>query len=531
MRESTQLGTINTSVAMPAGGFRMITNLQVCMAWHAYKSGLLRTYRDFRVYFALHEIDERRQAENRKRRCRKLPQREFVFDRKRLTDEVHSLVGGAGGRHIRSSLQRLEQGGLIQVAEGSLTFDETPARMSAEASAGTLEMFNRIDSRKRVRARSLPLPRRMVRHIAGKCPAARAATALGYAMRCLFSVRDGISTEGSCSVSFVADLFDVHPRTVKRSRAELVAMNWLIPRSADRWHVQRFGGRTTINLAWENGSGNAGNMAGAACCTGLSPRPPRIDTKTPPPVTNRNLPSGRNQKPTERRPDGAWQRFPPGPDRWLGHVALEDLRDDDRLAALFKRACMAGLLKNCENDRLRFFAAAEHALSVGTTNTPGLFVTIVRRDLWRFITQSDEERAVGRTKRMHECLHGASRSPNSKHAAPVPNALVGSDSHSLIPIESLISAVANQRSLELALSDERPESNVDPGGGGYLWHLSSATPPPQSAARSSTHSAVGTLRVGYPSRVEPQRPSPRIQSPSRLAAPEGPRARDACLWP
>ena len=66
-------------------------------------------------------------------------------------------------------------------------------------------------------------------------------------------------------------------------------------------------------------------------------------------------------------------------------------------------------------------------------------------------------------------------------------------------IESLISAVANQRSLELALSNERPESNVDPGGGGYSRHLPPATPPPQSVARSSTHSTVGTPRVGYPS--------------------------------
>ena len=143
MRESTKLGNINTSVAIPAGGFRMITNLQVCMAWHSYKSGLLRAYQDFRVYFALHEIDERRQAENRKRRCRKQAQRKFTFDRDRLTDELHSLVGGVGGMHIRSSLRRLEQCGLIQIVEGTLRFDESPTRMPDNANAGVLDMFNR----------------------------------------------------------------------------------------------------------------------------------------------------------------------------------------------------------------------------------------------------------------------------------------------------------------------------------------------------------------------------------------------------
>jgi len=400
MRESTKLRDINTSAAIPAGGFRMITNLQVCMAWQAYRSGLLRTYRDFRVYFALHEIDERRQAENRKRRCRKQVQREFVFDRKKLTDEVHSLVGGAGGRHIRSSLQRLEQAGLIQVAEGSLTFDETPARMADDVSAAVLDMVNRIDSRKRVRARSLPLPRRMIRHIAGAKPAARAATVLGYAMRCLFPARGGISAEGSCSVSFVAGLFDIHPRTVKRSRAELIAMNWLIPCPADHWHVQRFGGRATVNLTWKDRSGIGGSAAGAACCTGLSPPPPRTDTKTPPPEANRNLPSGRNHKPAERRANGAWQRSPPGAGPWLGHVALADLHDDHRLASVFGRACDSRLLNYCESDRLRFFAAAEHALRLGTRNPCGLFAETVRKSGWHMLTQVDEDRARVRLSKL-----------------------------------------------------------------------------------------------------------------------------------
>jgi len=268
-------------------------------------------------------------------------------------------------------------------------------------------------------------------------------------MRCLFPARDGISAEGSCSASFVSELFGVHPRTVKRARAELVATNWLLPRPADRWHVQRFGGRATVNLAWEDRRASGGNVAAAACCSGLSPRPPRIDTKMPPPVTNRNLPSGKNQKPAERRADGAWQRFPPGPDRWLGHVTLEYLRDDDRLAALFERACMACLLKNCENDRLRFFAAAEHALSVGTTNAPGLFATIVRRDLWRFITQGDEERAIGRMKRMHggAGVMSGDRTPN--HAGRMPTTFPPSSRRPSVSIESLVRTVANQRSIAL----------------------------------------------------------------------------------
>lgn len=43
--------------------------------------------------------------------------------------------------------------------------------------------------------------------------------------------------------------------------------------------------------------------------------------------------------------------------------------------------------------RLRFFAAAQHALRIGGKNPCGVFVTILCRGLWSYISRSDEDRA------------------------------------------------------------------------------------------------------------------------------------------
>ena len=81
------------------------------------------------------------------------------------------------------------------------------------------------------------------------------------------------------------------------------------------------------------------------------------------------------------------------------HVVAADLRDDARLAELFEQAAGTGLVKKTGSDRLRFFSAAEHAIAVGTLNICGLFATVVRRGLWGYINQAEEDVAIRRLKR------------------------------------------------------------------------------------------------------------------------------------
>ena len=77
-----------------------------------------------------------------------------------------------------------------------------------------------------------------------------------------------------------------------------------------------------------------------------------------------------------------------------------------------------GVVGASEADRLRFLAAAEHARAVGTVNAPGLFARIVRRGLWSYSTQADEDAAA---RRLREHLRGQRGTiPDSPARRPPP---------------------------------------------------------------------------------------------------------------
>lgn len=60
---------------------------------------------------------------------------------------------------------------------------------------------------------------------------------------------------------------------------------------------------------------------------------------------------------------------------------------------LHTQAYRARLVGNSEADRLKFFAAAEHAVGYGRKNLAGLFVSVVQGGLWHHLTLADEDRA------------------------------------------------------------------------------------------------------------------------------------------
>jgi hypothetical protein len=68
------------------------------------------------------------------------------------------------------------------------------------------------------------------------------------------------------------------------------------------------------------------------------------------------------------------------------------------LLILFDEATNQGLTAGSESARLQFVATAEHALVIGAQNPCGLFVHLIRRRLWYFITQDDEDAANKRLK-------------------------------------------------------------------------------------------------------------------------------------
>src|SRR5215470_16318956 len=97
----------------PLGGFIFLTVQQLCLLWWAYRARLIQL-RDFRVWFAAQEMAARR--------CQLASEHVAAYTHK----ELHGLVGGVGGEHLRASLRRLEALGLLTWSRTTLAFATSP---------------------------------------------------------------------------------------------------------------------------------------------------------------------------------------------------------------------------------------------------------------------------------------------------------------------------------------------------------------------------------------------------------------------
>ena len=111
---------------------------------------------------------------------------------------------------------------------------------------------------------------------------------------------------------------------------------------------------------------------------------------TPAPAVSIKGRKGKGQKGEEQTP-----LLPPT----LRNVSLHDLRNTERLLALYVQAVKAGLIGSAEADRLAFVALAQHVLAYHPDNAGGLFTQLLRKRHFDYITQDDEDLALRRLKR------------------------------------------------------------------------------------------------------------------------------------
>jgi hypothetical protein len=390
----------------PAGGFNLISITQLMMAWCAFREGHMGL-KELRVYFALIEM--------KARRCRlddgQTP--EFAIE------ELRKLVGGAGGETLRESLRRLNRVGLVRNLSketielatdlDELTFDTTPVR----------EALDKIPHHERL----VPVPRRVIRLIAGGARRTLIATTLGHMIRCLFYRGGKVHPSGVVKASWVADVFGVSERQVHLQRQHLIELGILVRLDTPQRVLNRHGQWFAFDLDWSPAvparvgvpsqaapakaetiteppvaSPPAGSRAGEAPPAEPSPPPAEIPAQTVTPKENSKplREDLKTSKPASGGPAG--DCIPPSEGKNLGKPTLrdvkpEDLRDPARLMDLHAQAVEQGAISNSENDRLNFFAAANHARVIGSRNPPGLFVRIVRSKLFGFLTQDDEDAA------------------------------------------------------------------------------------------------------------------------------------------
>lgn len=390
----------------PEGGFCFFTGTQFAMAWTALREGKINL-REFRVYFAL--------AEMKNRRCQD-DQRPPKFTPR----EIRKLVGGVRGE--REAVHKLLAVGLLrQVTKTNIEFATDPSELRFEPKTldDTLAKIPNRDRR-------VPVPRRIVRLIAGGARRTLIATILGHLIRCLFYKHGLCQPKGCVKASWIADVFGISERAVKEQRQHLIALGWLLPQKTPQRTLNAHGLWVAINLAWDGLSVAKETLRQPAeeeestaaeeetpepapqpalqPCKEPAPPPAQNLLKTLPPSppykeeNKEPLPRGsKNQKPacggrsgvynSQSRETGTQADRRPT----LRDVKAEDLSDPARLLELHAQAVAAGYITSSEAARLNFFAAANHARVIGSKNPPGLFVRIVRSGLWSFLTQADED--------------------------------------------------------------------------------------------------------------------------------------------
>lgn len=443
------------------GSYRPITVHQLTLAWWLHASGHM-TRRQLRVYFALHEMSERRRYAQEGREPRyKL-------------DEVLHLVGGGRGEGNRGArarselsgdLRRLARLGLATLSDHHIEFATSAdqIRLGSEDGGGVDDlsgfwtMFEQIPNRRR----TVPVPRRMVRALAAGFSKATTALILALLIRGLFwhrgtggsgggakrQVNGSYRTDGRYKLSWVARVFGVSRRSVSDARSTLIELGWIEPLEVGQVMMNRFGLHDRIVPDWKHpdGSETPSNEpdkavgegvdsddpihAGSACPSG------EFHAGSACPDLNRTLPltgnqyNTRNPAPMRAGPAGVstsstWRsdREPSElgrPNRGAGgrggrgrggsggppnirDIQAADLASTDRLLELHRQACGLGLSSPSEHGRLEFLALAERARTRGD-RSGALFYWLLRERKTAFITLSDEDRAA---QRLREYLNG-----------------------------------------------------------------------------------------------------------------------------
>ena len=369
--------------AKPAGGYVPICVDHLLRAWLAYRQGAISLL-DLRVWLACHELVARRCCTDRRlKACYRV-------------EELRPIVGGALPR-LRKAVRSLQDAGLL---------DWQGDRIGLVPMVGDDESLTAMREAVQNWRRKVPVPRRVIRFLAGCGRKVMIATVLGHLLRCVYWRDGGCVSGGRCKSSWVADVFGVDCRNVKAARKELVDLGCLRPLASPQTALNRWGLPVLVNLDHVFADGRA--------CT-KSPPPMELSTaKSPPPIEDRKLSSRtENQKLGVSRTAGVPMGQAPEPD--LRNITVHDLKEPRRLDGLYRQAVASGEIADAPAERLRWFAAAERAVELGTRNPCGFFVRLFRQRLWHFVSNGQEDAARLKLNRLDG---GEAASSSRKVALP-----------------------------------------------------------------------------------------------------------------
>lgn len=346
MRESTS--------ERVAGGYVLVRAGQLLSVWEAVRTKII-TPLDLRVWLACQELVARRCGAPKGTPVKYTPA------------EARALVRANSDGAVLAAVRRLTAAGLLHWSGEGITFP-----------SGDVPECHGLSPH-----RLVPVPRRTLRFLAAGTTHSLTATMLGTLLRCAFYRRGVCSWTGACKASWVAEVFGLDERSVKRARAMLQQLGWLSTEAVPQWRLNRFGGMFRVYPDWHHPESNTRE---------LSPPPHAKAPRLSPPESDQEpLRAYIHQEPAPSGPAGA--RGPLTKPPSLRDITPEDLQRRDRLLALHAEACRVGLAEPGEAGRLRFASLVARARRVATSNPGGMLAWLLREGRWNFITNHDEDRA------------------------------------------------------------------------------------------------------------------------------------------
>ena len=238
------------------GRFRRITAHQITMAWWLHLSGNI-TRRQLRVYFAAHEMHERRKYANPQHRDtdnrRRNPSASRTHTLYRV-EEIAAMVGGKGSTRalagLRADIRHLAKLGLVTIEAHSITFAVSIDEIRTDDISGFWTMFEQIPNSRR----TVPVPRRSLRALAGVGGFSRGVSGVMLAMliRSLFWHKESASyrVDGRTKASWIVEVFGLSRRAVTDARATLIELGWIEDLEPPQWAMNRWGSHDRINPDW-----------------------------------------------------------------------------------------------------------------------------------------------------------------------------------------------------------------------------------------------------------------------------------------
>ncbi len=410
-------------------------------AWWGSRTGDLRPV-DLRVYLAGFESVARRCRAQKGR-----PVRHTAAELRRITDL-------ASERAVRASLRRLAATGLMTWSAAGPHYAEQLDHVTLSRPGPMLDALDLVA----MHDRRVPMPRRLLVELCRSNSPGLVATAMGHLLRSMFNGRRACRAGGLCKASWIAEVFGLSIRSVRRSTAMLVRSGALTRERVAQRVMNRHGGVSTWNLHWNPDTQgrlvrHPHRVRVPAIVPDLRVSLPPVgdDTGVSPPRRTDNSLSGSEHQQRRSVSTPASSAHAPTRDgvrssrgrgamipaivsgrthlRGLGHVRPGDLRSRDGLRRLFVRATACGLVRASEAGALNFAAAAAHALRVGTSNPCGLFATLLRRGLWRYLSAEDEDQA----RDLSRVLCAAVLTPRPQHAPVHPLSMLTPEPHGRVP--------------------------------------------------------------------------------------------------